>query len=781
MATRIQVRRDSAANWTSNNPTLADGEIGFETDTGLFKIGTNNTSWASLEYAQVSAQGYNLLNGTVTLFDSYSQEELSTIGTVPELPYQLKVYTSVDNYAYTVGDTVKIKNFYDVEDVNPNLSASATSVEALDSSIYSGYATFNLSEPISVYSGQYIIATDPNNPGWVQLCQIITISGTEVFVSYSTMTLPESPTTSSEWIIERDTDTYYNSPLPQYYDSNRDIVGHISGVGSSSYIIDILNSGTARWESNTCNVSLSGMTGPIGYTGQNGSPGSPGSPGDDGTDGADGMDGLSAYEIWINEGNSGTEEDFFNSLQGPGYEVTWVDGTHSLPDDPQTNWMIGQTVWKAGDQYNIPGDFTNSAYKVGDYVKHLFNTGSYETDWWIEGWITAISTPGATISVQRWGNTDWNNLQASSSPGSWRTTYAHFEPGYNFDTYLSFNNTYATLNIPLSYNYLNYKIQNPALGEYIELSGHLGSYKPGDYVVVSSKSNPLIKFIAYLVHAGLAGINSYASTFYPIEILSWDGDPDTGIEDFTLSPMPTPEVGYSFPFPYPNPTKATLDTPAFNVPMAYSALTTQTYPLLINDVIQVRGVTGLYEVGDKVRAYDPYDKDAQFYGEISSIGSASNEWVSEITVKDPTVFTSSASTSNHNYKIALEERKAPLLSENIYPSYDGNSEYYIQSSDIGKTIIANGGVVTYVVSNSSEIPPGSQVTIIQSGGSSGDVGIRGATFIETDGITDGQVQLKGPYGAATIVKIWGTTASGGSEWIVVGNFLSATPPPGGGP
>ena len=54
MATRIQVRRDTAANWTENDPTLVDGEIGFETDTGLFKIGRSNTAWTSLAYAQVA-------------------------------------------------------------------------------------------------------------------------------------------------------------------------------------------------------------------------------------------------------------------------------------------------------------------------------------------------------------------------------------------------------------------------------------------------------------------------------------------------------------------------------------------------------------------------------------------------------------------------------------------------------------------------------------------------------------------------------------------------------
>ncbi len=47
----IQVRRDTAANWTSVNPTLAAGEIGFETNTLKFKIGNGSTAWNSLAYA----------------------------------------------------------------------------------------------------------------------------------------------------------------------------------------------------------------------------------------------------------------------------------------------------------------------------------------------------------------------------------------------------------------------------------------------------------------------------------------------------------------------------------------------------------------------------------------------------------------------------------------------------------------------------------------------------------------------------------------------------------
>lgn len=46
----MQLRRDTAANWTSNNPTLSAGEMGYETDTGKFKIGDGSTAWTSLAY-----------------------------------------------------------------------------------------------------------------------------------------------------------------------------------------------------------------------------------------------------------------------------------------------------------------------------------------------------------------------------------------------------------------------------------------------------------------------------------------------------------------------------------------------------------------------------------------------------------------------------------------------------------------------------------------------------------------------------------------------------------
>ncbi len=51
MANRIQYRRDIASQWTAENPVLAVGEPGYETDTDKIKIGDGSTAWTSLAYS----------------------------------------------------------------------------------------------------------------------------------------------------------------------------------------------------------------------------------------------------------------------------------------------------------------------------------------------------------------------------------------------------------------------------------------------------------------------------------------------------------------------------------------------------------------------------------------------------------------------------------------------------------------------------------------------------------------------------------------------------------
>ena len=50
MATIIQLRNDTAANFTQYNPTLAEGEIGLELDTKKIKVGDGVKTWNQLDY-----------------------------------------------------------------------------------------------------------------------------------------------------------------------------------------------------------------------------------------------------------------------------------------------------------------------------------------------------------------------------------------------------------------------------------------------------------------------------------------------------------------------------------------------------------------------------------------------------------------------------------------------------------------------------------------------------------------------------------------------------------
>lgn len=66
MAVQIQLRRGPAAEWTSANPVLAEGEIAVELDTSLFKIGNGITAWRDLPYGGI--RGYAGSSGYVGSF-----------------------------------------------------------------------------------------------------------------------------------------------------------------------------------------------------------------------------------------------------------------------------------------------------------------------------------------------------------------------------------------------------------------------------------------------------------------------------------------------------------------------------------------------------------------------------------------------------------------------------------------------------------------------------------------------------------------------------------------
>jgi len=123
VVTQIQVRRGTASQWTSANPTLAAGELGFETDTNKIKCGNGSTAWNSLAYLNndgditgvtagtgISGGG---TSGTVTVsIDTSVTADLSTAQTLTNKTLTLPIITqpqatptfSANAYTLVLGD-----------------------------------------------------------------------------------------------------------------------------------------------------------------------------------------------------------------------------------------------------------------------------------------------------------------------------------------------------------------------------------------------------------------------------------------------------------------------------------------------------------------------------------------------------------------------------------------------------------------------------------------------------------------------------------------------------
>jgi hypothetical protein len=110
MATRMQQRRGTAAQWTSANPTLAAGEIGFETDTNKFKVGNGSSAWSSLAYfvdASIVFDSSEVQGLIDTAVSNLVDAAPNTLNTLNELAQAIN---DDSNFAVTVSNNLTTLN-----------------------------------------------------------------------------------------------------------------------------------------------------------------------------------------------------------------------------------------------------------------------------------------------------------------------------------------------------------------------------------------------------------------------------------------------------------------------------------------------------------------------------------------------------------------------------------------------------------------------------------------------------------------------------------------------
>jgi Major tropism determinant N-terminal domain len=141
---RILLRRDTASNWTSGNPVLASGELGYETNTGKFKIGNGSTAWNSLSYTVNAAMSGVTLNdvGDVTITSAANGDFLRWNGTAWVNDAVNLSTDTIGSYVESLvaGNGITLTN-NSGEGATPTIAVTSNTFAPIDSPTFTGTVT----------------------------------------------------------------------------------------------------------------------------------------------------------------------------------------------------------------------------------------------------------------------------------------------------------------------------------------------------------------------------------------------------------------------------------------------------------------------------------------------------------------------------------------------------------------------------------------------------------------------------------------------------------------
>lgn len=174
----IQVKRGTAAAWKSQNPILASGEIGYETNTNFFKVGDGSTAYNSLPYCLKITDDLN--NGTPATVLSGQQgivlkamiDEKPDFADIPTYDIVTNLSTNDSTRALSASMGVSLKALIDA-------CVSQSDLTSFESSMSSNWSDFKTdienqvaqitanattdSEVINARAGTFMTATPSNN------------------------------------------------------------------------------------------------------------------------------------------------------------------------------------------------------------------------------------------------------------------------------------------------------------------------------------------------------------------------------------------------------------------------------------------------------------------------------------------------------------------------------------------------------------------------------------------------------------------------------------------
>jgi hypothetical protein len=255
--TIIKFRRDTAANWATTNPTLAAGEVGLETDSGLVKYGNGTSAWADLQYTTTASIRTKVQNATGSAI---------TKGSV--------VYINGAN-----GD-------------NPTIALADADTEATSSKTL-GIVTADIANGAQGYVIESGLITNINTAA-ASAGQSVWLSSTAGGFVFGAP--PAKPAHSVYLGVVTRANTNNGTILVKVQNGYELNELHDVNAGSPA-VDDILQWNGTAWVNATPPVGPQGEPGPPGNDGINGVDGVNGTDGEQGPPGADGADGADGQSV----------------------------------------------------------------------------------------------------------------------------------------------------------------------------------------------------------------------------------------------------------------------------------------------------------------------------------------------------------------------------------------------------------------------------------------------------------------------------------------------------
>lgn len=275
---QIQLRQDTAANWSSSNPVLAIGELGLDTTNWIVKVGNGSTAWNSLTVALVLTGSTQTLNaktiGDKLDITAVSQPATPSAGTTRL--YSRTGVSTLDSLAYLNTLGVPIVLGRDVVFFAKNTSGASITKGSVVC-INSASASIPLVIKAQADSGMtklpavgVVVADIPNNTvGMVMITGTINNVNTSGVGAGSTLYV--SPTTAGLFTDTRPTHPNVIQPIGECLNSNASTgailvncteinaglsdgtnqtswaIGDGTGAAARSVLFKNSNTGTLQW------------------------------------------------------------------------------------------------------------------------------------------------------------------------------------------------------------------------------------------------------------------------------------------------------------------------------------------------------------------------------------------------------------------------------------------------------------------------------------------------------------------------------------------------------